>query len=181
MYENDLAPEVALGRESATIAMQRFRSDQQDPGLPVHTGGVRSQKGFSLPVNGFGWSYLGRHLYDEMIAFLDERYTTVGVPTAWDLPLYTIEPMAQRMLDANQIDQSFLRTESGQSSGHSNTTYTMRLSNNQVKISTITNDGATHNFSIYFTQGCYSVPLTTATQKLAICWRLRHRKDDLHY
>ncbi|MDP8231455.1 MAG: C25 family cysteine peptidase, partial [Candidatus Zophobacter franzmannii] len=39
--------------------------------------------------------------------------------------------------------------------GHSATTYTMRLSNNQVTASNITNNGSNHNFSTLYTQGCY--------------------------
>ncbi len=101
----------------------------------------------------------GGDYMDEMIDGSSMHgYTTIGVPTDWNITtLYDRTYGAADSWGANEIRPLLSNGPNFVNHlGHSNTTYTMRLSNNQVSANTITNNGANHNFSTYFTQGCYS-------------------------
>ncbi len=159
MYENDLAPEVALGRicynSDAEISAQ-INKILGYQFTPVESEVKKAFFAGEWLWDGPTW---GGTYMDEMIGGSSMNgYTTVGVPTAWDITtLYDRTYGSADSWSANQIRPILSQGPNLVNHlGHSNTTYTMRLSNNQVSSSTITNDGATHNFSIYFTQGCYS-------------------------
>ncbi len=157
--EADLTPELALGRiaynSDAEIANQinKISMYQMAP--------VEDQVKSTIFVGEWLWDgpTWGGDYMDEMIdGSSSHGYTTVGIPSTWDIDtLYDrsfgyadawgsadILPMLSQ--GANLVNHL----------GHSNTTYNMRLSNNQVTASSITNNGAQENFSIYFTQGCYA-------------------------
>ncbi len=106
-----------------------------------------------------GWSYLGGDYMDEMIGGSSTHgYTTAGVPSDWDIStLYDRTNGYEESWGSAQIRPLLSNGPNLVNHlGHSNTTYNMRLSNSQVSSSSITNDGASQNFSIYFTQGCYA-------------------------
>ena len=85
-------------------------------------------------------------------------YTTTGVPSSWNIStLYDRTYGSEESWGPNQIRPLLSNGNNLVNHlGHSNTTYNMRLSNNQVSATTITNNGSNSNFSIYFTQGCYA-------------------------
>lgn len=159
MYEADLAPEISIGRlcynSDAEIATLINKS------MMYQIAPVESTLKSSLFVGEWLWEgpTWGGDYMDEMIGGSSMHgYTTVGVPSNWNIStLYDrtfgyegawgaaqIRPLLSQ--GANLVNHL----------GHSNTTYAMRLNNNQVSSTTITNDGSNNNFSIYFTQGCYA-------------------------
>ena len=158
-YEADLAPELALGRicynNDTEIANQINKI------MMYHVAPVEAETKTAFFTGEWLWDgpTWGGDYMDEMIGGASTHgYTTVGVPTSWNIStLYDrtygyseawgpseIRPMLSQ--GANLVNHL----------GHSNTTYAMRLSNNQVTATSISNNGANHNFSLYFTQGCYA-------------------------
>ncbi|HCX60461.1 MAG TPA: hypothetical protein DG355_07340, partial [Candidatus Cloacimonas sp.] len=101
----------------------------------------------------------GGDYMDEMIGGSSAHgYTTVGVPADWDITtLYDRTYGYSDAWGSSEI-KPFLSEGANLVNhlGHSNTTYCMRLSNNNVTESGITNNGQTENYSIYFSQGCYA-------------------------
>ncbi len=159
MYESDFVPEFALGRicynDDTEIANQ-INKIMSYLMIPVETE-VKS----SFFVGEWLWDgpTWGGDYMDEMIGGSSaHNYTTVGVPTNWNITtLYDRTYGAADSWGPTQIRPLLsLGPNLVNHLGHSNTTYTMRLGNNQVTAQTITNNGSNHNFSLYFTQGCYS-------------------------
>ena len=159
MYETDLTPELAIGRfcynNDAEIAnfLNKLTNYSNNP--------VANEVKSAFFVGEWLWDgpTWGGDYMDEMIGGSSNNgYTTVGVPTSWNITtLYDRTYGAADAWGANQIRPMLSQGPNLVNHlGHSNTTYAMRLSNNQVSASTITNDGVNHNFSTYFTQGCYA-------------------------
>jgi hypothetical protein len=157
--EADLAPELAIGRicynSDLEIANQIYKIVTYQM-IPVEDS-IKS----SLFIGEWLWEgpTWGGDYMDEMIGGADiHGYSTVGVPTDWDIStLYDRTYGAEESWGPAQVrpllSQGFNLVNH---LGHSNTTYNMRMSNSQATSTTITNDGAAQNFSIYFTQGCYA-------------------------
>ncbi|PKN78738.1 MAG: hypothetical protein CVU48_07410 [Candidatus Cloacimonetes bacterium HGW-Cloacimonetes-1] len=159
IYETDMAPEFAIGRfcynNNTEIAnfINKVMMYQIAP--------VESQVKTVLMVGEWLWDgpTWGGDYMDEMIVGSDMHgYSTIGVPSTWD-----ISTMYDRTYGyENGWTGSQLRSLLSQGPnlinhlGHSSTNYNMRMSNNQVTATNITNNGATHNYSIDFSQGCYA-------------------------
>ncbi|MDP3114021.1 MAG: C25 family cysteine peptidase [Candidatus Cloacimonadaceae bacterium] len=159
MYEADLAPEISIGRlcynSDAEIATF-INKTMMYQNAPV-VANIKS----SLFVGEWLWEgpTWGGDYMDEMIGGSSMHgYTTVGVPTSWNIStLYDRTYGYADAWNANHIRPLLSQGANLVNHlGHSNTTYTMRLNNNQATATTITNNGVNNNFSIYFTQGCYS-------------------------
>lgn len=157
--EADLVPELALGRicynSDLEIANQIYKIVSYQM-IPVENS-IKS----SLFLGEWLWEgpTWGGDYMDEMIGGSSANgYTTVGVPQSWNITtLYDrtfgsadswgaaqVRPLLSQ--GANLVNHL----------GHSGTTYNMRLSNNQASANSITNNGDSNNFSLYFTQGCYA-------------------------
>ena len=159
MYETDLAPELAIGRfcynddSEITNFLNKLNSYTNNP----ITNGIKT----ALFVGEWLWDgpTWGGDYMDEMIGSSSNNgYTTTGVPASWNIStLYDRTYGAADSWGPSQIRPLLSQGPNLVNHlGHSSTTYTMRLSNNQVNASTITNDGINYNFSTYFTQGCYA-------------------------
>lgn len=159
IYETDLAPELALGRvcyNSDTEIANFINKVMSYMLVPVEAEIKSAFFAGEWLWDGPTW---GGDYMDEMIGGSSMHgYTTVGVPTTWNITtLYDRTYGAADSWGASQIRPLLSQGPNFVNHlGHSNTTYTMRLSNNQVSATTITNNGSNHNFSTYFTQGCYS-------------------------
>ena len=158
-YETDLAPELSIGRVC-------YNSDAEIANFINKTTMYLNQPVVSEATSAL---FLGEWLWDgptwggdymdEMIGGSSAHgYTTVGVPTSWNIStLYDRTFGYAEAWDGNDLRPMLSQGPTLVNHlGHSNTTYTMRLSNNQVSSTSITNNGTNHNFSIVFTQGCYS-------------------------
>ncbi|MCB5268856.1 MAG: C25 family cysteine peptidase [Candidatus Cloacimonadaceae bacterium] len=159
IYETDLVPELAIGRicynSDLEIANQIYKitSYQMSP--------VNESIKSAFFVGEWLWDgpTWGGDYMDEMIGGSSTHgYTTAGVPSDWDIStLYDRTNGYEESWGSAQIRPLLSNGPNLVNHlGHSNTTYNMRLSNSQVSSSSITNDGASQNFSIYFTQGCYA-------------------------
>jgi hypothetical protein len=159
MYETDLAPELAIGRicynNDTDIANQinKIMSYQIAP--------VESEIKTAFMVGEWLWdgpTWGGDYMDEMLVGSSANGYTTIGIPSTWGITtLYDRTYGAADSWGANQIRPLLSQGPNLVNHlGHSNTTYTMRLSNNQASATSITNDGSAHNYSIYFTQGCYS-------------------------
>ncbi len=122
---------------------------------------VTSEVKSSLFVGEWLWDgpTWGGDYMDEMIGGSSAHgYTTVGVPSTWNIS--TMYDRTYGYEEAWGPTQLFPLMSQGPNLvnhlGHSNTTYCMRMNNNQVTTNNIANNGSTHNYSIYFTQGCYA-------------------------
>jgi hypothetical protein len=157
--ETDLAPELSIGRfcyntdDEIANFINKTSSYLNEP--------VVSEATSTLFVGEWLWDgpTWGGDYMDEMIGGSSANgYTTVGVPTSWSIgTLYDRTYGYADAWDGNQLRPLLSNGPALVNHlGHSATTYTMRLSNNQVTPTTITNNGDNHNFSIVFTQGCYS-------------------------
>jgi len=157
--EADLTPELALGRicynSDAEIANQInkiFMYQVAPVEDQIKSAGFVGEWLWEGPT--WGGDYM-----DQMIGGSSAHgYTTVGVPSSWNITkLYDRTYGSADSWGPTQI-RPFLSTGPNLVNhlGHSNTTYNMRLSNNQVSSTSVSNDGAAQNFSIYFTQGCYA-------------------------
>ena len=157
--EADLTPELALGRicynTDAEIANQInkiFMYQVAPVEDQIKSAGFVGEWLWEGPT--WGGDYM-----DQMIGGSSANgYTTVGVPSSWNITkLYDRTSGHADAWGPTQI-RPFLSAGPNLVNhlGHSNTTYAMRLSNNQVSSTSISNDGAAQNFSIYFTQGCYA-------------------------
>jgi hypothetical protein len=96
----------------------------------------------------------GGDYMDEMIGGSENNYSTVGIPTDWN-----IDTLYDRNSGWDSGDILPLMASGAamiNHLGHSNTSYNMKISNYQVTTNNIYNDGISQNFSIYFTQGCYA-------------------------
>jgi hypothetical protein len=157
--EADLAPELAIGRicynNDAEIANQINKITLYQL-LPVESQ-VKT-------VNFIGewlWdgpTWAGDYM-DEMIGGSGANgYSTEGVPPSWNIT--TLYDRTYGYADAWGAAQVRPLLSQGANLvnhlGHSATTYNMRLSNNGVSATSITNNGIDSNYSIYFTQGCYA-------------------------
>ncbi len=158
-YEADLAPELDLGR--ICYNNDEEISNQINKILMYHLAPVESEVKSSLFLGEWLWEgpTWGGDYMDEMIGgSAMNGYTTVGVPQSWDIS--TLYDRTYGQSDAWGPTQVRPLLSQGANLvnhlGHSFTTYAMRLSNSQISASTITNNGGNHNFSIYFTQGCYA-------------------------
>lgn len=158
-YEADLAPELAIGRacyNSDTDIATFINKVLSYMIVPVEAEIKSAFFAGEWLWDGPTW---GGDYMDEMIGGSSMHgYTTVGVPTTWNITtLYDRTYGAEESWDANDIRPLLSQGPNFVNHlGHSNTTYTMRLSNNQASATSITNNGSNHNFSTYFTQGCYS-------------------------
>jgi hypothetical protein len=158
-HETDLTPELAIGRIC-------YNSDLEiaNPIYKIVTyqlAPVSDSIKKALFVGEWLWDgpTWGGDYMDEMIGGSDAHgYSTVGVPTSWDIStLYDRTAGYEESWGPSQIRPMLSAGPNLVNHlGHSNTTYNMRLSNSQVSSANITNDGATNNFSIYFSQGCYA-------------------------
>lgn len=159
MYESDFAPEFAIGRicyNNDTEIANQINKIMGYLIIPVETEVKSAFFAGEWLWEGPTW---GGDYMDEMIGGSSTNgYTTVGVPTSWSITtLYDRTYGAADSWGAAQIQPMLSQGPNLVNHlGHSNTTYTMRLNNGQVTNNTITNNGTNHNFSIYFTQGCYS-------------------------
>ncbi|HPS61091.1 MAG TPA: C25 family cysteine peptidase [Candidatus Cloacimonas sp.] len=159
IYEEDLAPELAIGRfcYNSDTEIDNFLNK-----LTLYSNApVANEIKSAFFVGEWLWDgpTWGGDYMDEMIGGCSTNgYTTIGVPTSWNITtLYDRTYGAADSWGASEIRPLLSAGPNLVNHlGHSNTTYTMRLSNNQVSSSTITNNGINHNFSTYFTQGCYS-------------------------
>ncbi|MDD2507026.1 MAG: C25 family cysteine peptidase [Candidatus Cloacimonetes bacterium] len=176
VMEADLAPELAIGRicynNDIEIANQINKITLYQI-LPVEEQVTSAAFVGEWLWDGPTW---GGDYMDEMIGGSSSHgYTTVGVPTSWDIStLYDRTYGYSDAWGSTEI-KPFLSEGATLVNhlGHSNTTYNMRLSNNLVSDTEITNNGQTENYSIYFTQGCYAGSFdnreTTAGQYTADC------------
>ncbi len=159
IFETDMVPEIGLGR--ICYSSDAEITNQINKATMYQIAPVEASITSSLFVGEWLWDgpTWGGDYMDEMIGGANiHGYATVGVPTTWNIStLYDRTFGYEEAWSANQI-RPLLSAGSNLVNhlGHSNTTYNMRLSNNQVSNTTITNDGAANNFSIYFTQGCYA-------------------------
>ncbi|MEN6445790.1 MAG: C25 family cysteine peptidase [Candidatus Cloacimonas sp.] len=159
MYEADLVPELAIGRfcyNDDTEISNFINKVTNYLNNPV-VGEVKS----ALFVGEWLWEgpTWGGDYMDEMIGGSSaNNYTTVGVPTTWNIStLYDRTYGSSESWDANDLRPLLNQGPNLVNHlGHSNTTYVMRMNNGQVSASTITNNGVNHNFSTYFSQGCYA-------------------------
>lgn len=159
IFEGDMVPEFAIGRicynDDTEIANQINKS------MSYQITPVEAETKTALFVGEWLWdgpTWAGDYM-DEMIGGSSANgYTTVGVPSTWNIStLYDRTYGAADSWGANQIRPLLsLGPNLVNHLGHSNTTYNMRLGNNQVSSTTITNNGANHNYSLYFSQGCYA-------------------------
>ncbi|MBW6514980.1 MAG: hypothetical protein K0B87_09550, partial [Candidatus Syntrophosphaera sp.] len=159
IYEADLVPELSIGRfcynsdaEIANFINKTYKYMHEPVIDEVTTSLFLGEWLWDGPT--WGGDYM-----DEMIGGSSANgYTTVGIPTTWDIG--TLYDRTYGYADAWTGSQLRPLLSEGPTLvnhlGHSNTTYTMRLSNTQVSATTITNNGDNHNFSVVFTQGCYS-------------------------
>lgn len=157
--EADLAPELAVGRicynNDIEISNQINKIFLYQL-LPVEDQITTAAFAGEWLWDGPTW---GGDYMDEMIGGSSAHgYTTVGVPADWDITtLYDRTYGYSDAWGSSEI-KPFLSEGANLVNhlGHSNTTYCMRLSNNNVTESGITNNGQTENYSIYFSQGCYA-------------------------
>ncbi|PKN73244.1 MAG: hypothetical protein CVU50_04120 [Candidatus Cloacimonetes bacterium HGW-Cloacimonetes-3] len=157
--EADLAPELAIGRfcYNSDTEIANFLNKVMSYTLAP----VESEIKTAFFAGEWLWdgpTWAGDYM-DEMIGGSSAHgYTTVGVPSSWSInTLYDRTYGAADSWGASQIRPILSQGANFVNHlGHSNTTYNMRLSNNQVTATNITNNGSTHNYSIYFTQGCYA-------------------------
>ena len=159
MYETDMVPELALGRMCYNSDAEI--TNQINKATMYQIAPVEANIESSLFVGEWLWDgpTWGGDYMDEMIGGANiHGYSTVGVPTTWNIStLYDRTFGYEEAWNANQIRPLLSQGPNLVNHlGHSNTTYNMRLSNNQVSSTTITNDGSTNNFSIHFSQGCYA-------------------------
>ncbi len=159
IYEADLAPEFAIGRFC-------YNSDSEiadfiNKVMLYQIAPVESTLKSSAFVGEYLWAgpTWGGDYMDEMIGGSSMNgYTTVGVPTSWNTPtLYDRTYGYENGWGGTQI-RALLSAGHNLVNhlGHSATRYNMRLNYNGVSNSTITNDGSSQNYSIYFSQGCYA-------------------------
>jgi hypothetical protein len=158
-FEGDLAPEVSIGRFC-------YNSDTEIANFINKTtmyldNPVISEVTSALFVGEWLWDgpTWGGDYMDEMIGGSSANgYTTVGVPTSWNIS--TLYDRTYGYSDAWTAANLYPLLSAGPTLlnhlGHSNTTYNMRMSSNQVNSTNITNNGTNHNFGIYFSQGCYA-------------------------
>lgn len=157
--EADLVPEFALGRFC-------YNSDDEIANFINKTSMYLNNPFIPEIKSGF---FVGEYLWqgptwggdymDEMIGYCTANgYATTGIPTNWNITtLYDRTYGYEDAWGANQIRPILSQGPNFVNHlGHSNTTYTMRLTVNQVSSTSITNNGTNHNFSIIFTQGCYA-------------------------
>ncbi len=157
--EADLAPELSLGRfcyNSDTEISNFINKTQLYLNEPVI-----SEATSALFVGEWLWEgpTWGGDYMDEMIGGSSANgYTTVGVPASWNIT--TMYDRTYGAADSWTGSQLRPLLSNGHNLvnhlGHSNTTYTMRMNNNSVTASSITNNGINHNLSVIFTQGCYA-------------------------
>lgn len=157
--EADLAPELAVGRFC-------YNSNQEianfvNKVMSYVMAPVENELRTAFFAGEWLWdgpTWAGDYM-DEMIGGSTANgYATAGVPNSWTVTtLYDRTYGAADSWGANQIRPLLSQGSNFVNHlGHSNTTYNMRLSNNQVTANSITNNGSTHNFSTIFTQGCYA-------------------------
>lgn len=155
MMETDLVAEVAVGRicyNNDTEISNQINKICLYQMLPVEDAIKTASFVGEWLWDGPTW---GGDYMDEMIGGSNANgYTTIGVPPDWEIStLYDRTYGYSDAWGSTQI-RPFLSEGANLVNhlGHSATTYNMRLSNNQVSDSNITNS----NYSIYFTQGCYA-------------------------
>lgn len=157
--ETDLVPELSLGRVC-------YNSDAEIANFITKTQHylnepVISEATTALFVGEWLWDgpTWGGDYMDEMIGGSSANgYITVGVPTSWNIStMYDRTYGAAESWSGSQLRPLLSNGPNLVNHlGHSATTYTMRMSNNNVTATSITNDGLNHNLSIIFTQGCYA-------------------------
>ena len=158
-FENDLAPEFAIGRfcYNSDAEIANFINKVMSYTIAPVVSEIKS----SLFVGEWLWDgpTWGGDYMDEMIGGSSAHgYTTVGVPTTWNIS--TLYDRTYGYSEAWGASQLYPLLSQGPNLvnhlGHSNTTYCMRMNNNNVNNTNIANNGSNHNYSIYFTQGCYA-------------------------
>ncbi|HPV14546.1 MAG TPA: C25 family cysteine peptidase [Candidatus Cloacimonadota bacterium] len=157
--EADLAPELALGRicynNDTEIANQISKI------MFYQIAPVENEVKTAFFAGEWLWEgpTWGGDYMDEMIGGSSANgYTTVGVPTNWNITtLYDRTYGYEDAWNANTVRPILSQGPNLVNHlGHSFTNYAIRCNNNQVSETTITNNGSNHNYSIYFTQGCYA-------------------------
>ncbi len=157
--EADLVPELSIGRfcYNNDTEIQNFIHKTTS----YMTQPVVSDAKSTLFVGEWLWDgpTWGGDYMDEMIGGSSMHgYTTAGVPTHWDITTLYDRTYGQ----ADSWTGSQVRPLLSQGPnlvnhlGHSFTNYCMRLNNQAVSATSITNNGINQNYSIYFTQGCYA-------------------------
>ncbi len=156
--EVDLVQEVAVGRICYNNDIEIQNAINKI--LMHQTIPVEDEVETNLMVGEYLWdapTYGGDYM-DEMIGGSSMTgYTTIGIPTSWAIDtIYDRDLGGDGSWGSNTIINAINNGYNYINHlGHSSTTYTMRLSNNHINESNITNDGTNHNFSTLFTQGCY--------------------------
>lgn len=159
VLEADLVPEYAIGRICYNSDLEI--ANQINKIVSYQMAPVENEIKSSLFVGEWLWEgpTWGGDYMDEMIGGSSANgYTTVGVPQSWNInTLYDRTYGSADSWGAAQVRPLLSQGANLVNHlGHSGTTYNMRLSNNQATSNAITNDGSSHNFSLYFTQGCYA-------------------------
>lgn len=158
-YEADFIPEFSIGRfcYNNDTDISNFLNKVMMYQIAPVSASIKS----AAFVGEYLWDgpTWGGDYMDEMIGGSTANgYSTVGVPSTWNIStLYDRTYGYENGWGGTQI-RALLSAGNNfvNHLGHSNTTYNMRLSNNGVTASTITNNGSAQNYSIYFTQGCYA-------------------------
>ncbi|MEA1972688.1 MAG: C25 family cysteine peptidase, partial [Candidatus Cloacimonadota bacterium] len=154
--EFDLAPEIAVGR--FTYDNNNDILNEINKALSYSKTPVADEVKSALMMGEYLWEgpTWGGDYMDEMIGGSNAHgYDTAGVPLEdWSFSfLYEREGDWGPTQCVNQLSQG---PNLVNHLGHSNTTYGMHLYNDNITASNITNNGINHNFSVAFTQGCYS-------------------------
>ncbi len=155
----DLYPELAIGRicynnvnELDNILNKIYKFTEEPVVDQVTTSFMCGEWLWEGPT--YGGDYM-----DELIGNTNMYgYSTTGYPENWTFPkLYDRDNGGDGSWNGNDL---FPYLNQGPTYinhlGHSNTTYNMRISNDYVTTSNITNNGITSNFSVDFSQGCYA-------------------------
>ena len=157
--EADLVPELSIGRvcyNSDDEIANFITKTQRYLNEPVIAEATTALFAGEWLWEGPTW---GGDYMDEMIGGSSANgYTTVGIPSSWNITtLYDRTYGAPDSWTGSQLRPLLSNGPNLVNHlGHSATTYTMRMTNNYVTSSTITNDGINHNLSVVFTQGCYA-------------------------
>ncbi len=163
--EADLAPEFAIGRfcyNNDTEINNFINKVNKYTFSPV----VEELK-TDLLVGEYLWpnTYGGTYMEEMVGGSSMHGYTTIGVPLSWNF---------DRLNDTEnfewQSSNLFPKLNLGPNLinhlGHSNTTYCLKIENSQVTTTNITNNGINHNFSNFYSQGCYAGSFDNRTTDL---------------
>ncbi len=153
--EDDLLPELSVARftfsdltELNTLISKSIKY-QTEPVLGELRNPLMAGEDLYDAPQTWGGDYL-----DLLIGYHEDNgYTTTGIPEDHDITkMYDRESVWSKSDLITEINQghSFIHHD-----GHSNYTYTMRMSNSDVTNTNFSNlDGITHNYTLIYTSGC---------------------------